>query len=187
MTEIKKEVLSFQDKPYTDKRMILRQYAHNNSLAYQTKLYIINSVSNGNNDILPGIDIEELIDTLLVDGYVAYERFFNAAQDKILAYVPIDPISLTLTNDHKTNSKYWVQENTPETKRVLTESQVLYIKYPILNAKTSFIGQLYTKQIEFSNFEKLTDFTLSYVIKKLRELLGDIKQTDLNILETLKQ
>jgi len=166
-----KSKIRFIDLSYSEKRRKYREFSRENGFAYEMKLYVLDNVLRGKKrNLLLNIDIEEMVNNLLVDGYVAYERIFDN-NDNIIAYNAIDPISLSLVDgDIK-----WVQhEDNPDIKRFLYEEQILYIKYPIIDANDSLIGQIYTKQFKLYNSDKLNDFMLTYICSKVHEQLVDI-------------
>ena len=166
-----KSPIPYRDKSYEDKRRILRQYAIDNGFAYEMKLFILDEISQGlKSEILPGIEIDQYLNVLLVDGYVAYERIFNEDQTKIIDYEPIDPTTLSI----KHNGTYIQYQDYSSMERVLLDKQILYIMYPILDANESLIGQIYTKQVKLYNHDKLNDFMISYIVKKVKTQLTDI-------------
>ena len=169
-----KSEISFRDLPYNKKRQKYREYSVNNGFAYEMKLFTLDRILRGKKrDILPGLDIEMFTNNLLVDGYIAYERVFDTKCENIIDYVAIDPI--TLTNKIYDDKKIWVQyDDKPNMRRVLTEDQVLYVIYPIIDANDSLIGQLYTKQIKLYNSDMLNDFIMTYISDKVREYITDI-------------
>jgi len=174
---IKNEV-KFMDLSYEDKRRKYRQYAVQNGFAYEMKLFIMDEISQGlPKEILTGIEIDQYLSNLLVDGYLAFERVFDSKGEKIIDYQSIDPTTLIIGSDSD-NKQVWIQYNdNPKMKRFLTEDQILYVIYPIIDANDSLIGQLYTKQIKLYNHEKLNDFMISYIVKKVRiQLIDIIKQ-----------
>lgn len=175
------EIITYDDLSYDEKRKILRRYAYKNGFAYEMKLYITDKILEGMSmKSILDLSIERMIDNLLTDGYVAYERIFNLEGTEIIAYDTIDPITLIVTKDTD-NKTIWVQyPDNKNRKRILTEDQILYIVYPIINASDSLIGQLYTKQIKLYNHEKLNDFIITYIVKKLKEQLTDIIKYERN-------
>jgi hypothetical protein len=166
-----KSKVRFIDLSYSEKRQKYREFSRENGFAYEMKLYVLDNVLRGKKrNILLNIDIEEMINNLLVDGCVAYERIFDK-NDNIIAYNAIDPISLTLD---VRNAKWIQHEDNPNIKRFLNAEQILYIKYPIIDANDSLIGQIYTKQFKLYNSNKLNDFMLTYICSKLHKYLIDI-------------
>ena len=173
--------MSFFDLSYQDKREKMRLFAKSNSFAYEMKLFIIDEIIKKmcliNKEILLGINIEDLLNKLLTDGYVAYERVFDDKQKKIINYNEIDPCSLVIDTDD--GKPIWIQyHENPSIKRVLLESQVLYLKYPILDANESLIGQIYTKQIKLYTHEKLNDFIINYVVDNVFEYISEIVEKE---------
>jgi len=179
MSKEKKNV-NFMDLSYEDKRRKYREYAVQNGFAYEMKLFVMDEISHGlPKEILPGVEIEHYLSSLLVDGYIAFERVFDSKEMKIIYYQSIDPTTLITSEMH--NKKVWIQYNDkPELRRILTEDQFLYIKYPIIDANDSLIGQLYTKQIKLYNHDKLNDFMISYIVKKVKMQLDEILEQERN-------
>jgi len=175
-----KTVVSFRDLSYDKKRQKYREYSINNGFAYEMKLFVLDTILKGKKkDILPGLDIEMVINNLLVDGYVAYERVFDVKQENRIDYVAIDPVTLITSIDNGKN--IWIQYNdNPNMRRFLTEDQILYMTYPIMNANDSLIGQLFTKQIKLYNSDMLNDFMLTYICDKVREYITDIIHQERN-------
>jgi len=169
--------IKFGDLSYVDKRSKYRNYAAKNSFAYEMKLLIIDEIlSDYSKEILPEIQTEHLLNIILTDGYVACERIFNDKQTKIEFYKFIDPVTLTVSSP-----EFWIQYNDNESmKRVLSTDQILFLKYPILDANDSFIGQIYTKQIELVQDKKMNDFMISYIIKKIKIQLDELIENEKN-------
>ena len=175
----KDKTITFKDLSYEDKRKKYRQYAVDNGFAYEMKLFIIDEIAKGFKKEVFGLPIERYLSNLLIDGYLAFERVFDSKEEEIIDYQIIDPT--TLISSINDNKKIWIQYNdNPSMKRILTEDQILYITYPIIDANDSLIGQLYTKQIKLYNHEKLNDFMISYIVKKVKTQLIEILEQERN-------
>ena len=79
---------------------------------------------------------------LIIDGFIAFEIIFDPDGKNIVGFKELDPISLRpgveKTSDG-TFKKIWVQyEDVPSMKRVLLDSQIIYISY----AKGNFTGRV---------------------------------------------
>jgi len=79
---------------------------------------------------------------LLIDGFIAFEIIYDPDGKNIVGFKELDPISLRpgveKTSDG-TYKKIWVQyEDVPSMKRVLLDSQIIYISY----AKGNFTGRV---------------------------------------------
>jgi len=170
----------FKNLSYDKKRKLYRRYARENGFAYEMKLFIMSEISQGMpTEILKEVEIERYLYAMLVDGYVAFERLFDSKQEHIIGYQQIDPVTLTAHKEFSTENNerknIWIQYNDkPELKKILTDDQILYVSYPLPDANDSLIGQLYTKQIKLYNNERLNDFMISYIIKKIKTQLIDI-------------
>jgi len=79
---------------------------------------------------------------MLIDGFISFEIIFDPDGKNIVGFKELDPISLRpgveKTGDG-TYKKIWVQyEDVPTMKRVLLDSQIIYISY----AKGNFTGRV---------------------------------------------
>ena len=79
---------------------------------------------------------------LLIDGFLAFEIIFDPDGKNIVGFKELDPISLrpgVEKTGEGTFKKIWVQyEDIPTMKRVLLDSQIIYISY----AKGNFTGRV---------------------------------------------
>jgi hypothetical protein len=79
---------------------------------------------------------------LLIDGFIAFEIIFDPDGKNIVGFKELDPISLRPGVEKSSDGVYkkiWVQyEDVPSMKRVLLDSQVIYISY----AKGNFTGRV---------------------------------------------
>ena len=174
MGKEKDKKIKFNDKTYIEKRQILRQYNFDNGFAYEMRLFILDEILQGL-DLNIKLPIEEIVANMLVDGYIAYERIFDDKQTTIMDYIAVDPATLTSKMDGE--SFVWVQyADNEDYKRVLTQDQILYISYEqiIESSNTSLIGQIYTKQVKLYQHEKLNDFIINYIVKKIKNEISII-------------
>ena len=172
--------IKFNDLSYIDRRRKYRQYVVENGFAYEMKLFIMDEiVKDYPIEFLPNVNTEHFVNVLLIDGYVSYERVFDSEQKSIIEYSENDPNSFILNEMH--GKKIWIQYNdNPDIKRILTDEQILYISYPVPDANDSLIGQLYTKQVKLYNNDKLNDFMISYIVKKVKIQLDEIIEQERN-------
>jgi hypothetical protein len=79
---------------------------------------------------------------LLIDGFIAFEIIYDPDGKNIVGFKELDPISLrpgVEKSSDNTYKKIWVQyEDIPSMKRVLLDSQIIYISY----AKGNFTGRV---------------------------------------------
>lgn len=79
---------------------------------------------------------------LLIDGFLAFEIIFDPDGTNIVGFKELDPISLRPGVEKSNDGVYkkiWVQyEDVPSMKRVLLDSQIIYISY----AKGNFTGRV---------------------------------------------
>jgi hypothetical protein len=79
---------------------------------------------------------------LLIDGFISFEIIFDPDGKNIVGFKELDPISLRPGVEKASDGTYkkiWVQyEDIPAMKRVLLDSQVIYISY----AKGNFTGRV---------------------------------------------
>ena len=81
----------------------------------------------------------------LIDGFIAYEIVYDNKQKHIIELSPIDPMTLVVATDPGTATIIWVQyPDNPQQRRVLLDSQVVYISYSNNNefAETSYVENL---------------------------------------------
>jgi len=133
------------------------------------------------------VDIQNFIDTILVDGYIAFERIRN--EDEVVAYKILDPITL-VPEINRNGRKQWVQFPTDEKmKRILFPDQIIYISCQELFASefVSFADLLYQEQNSDVDFK---DPYLMNLITELPKILlpnfGHLflnKQTAQNVVE----
>lgn len=78
----------------------------------------------------------------LIDGFLAFEIIYDVDGKNIIGFKDLDPVSLRSGVEKSSDGVYrkiWVQyEDIPSMKRVLLDSQVIYISY----AKGNFTGHL---------------------------------------------
>jgi len=79
---------------------------------------------------------------LLIDGFISFEIIYDPDGKNIVGFKELDPISLRPGVEKGSDGKYkkiWVQyEDIPSMKRVLLDSQIIYISY----AKGNFTGRV---------------------------------------------
>lgn len=79
---------------------------------------------------------------LLIDGFIAFEIIYDPDGKNIVGFKELDPISLRPGVEKGSDGVYkkiWVQyEDVPSMKRVLLDSQIIYISY----AKGNFTGRV---------------------------------------------
>jgi len=176
--------VSFDDLNYEKKRKKYRSYAYKNSFTYEIKLFIIDEIAQDYpKEILPGLNTEYFLDSLLTDGYVAYKRVFDIKQEKIISYDAVDPTTLIVGNSSD-NKKIWYQyKGYTDMERILHDEEILYVIYPIIGANDSLVGQIYTKQIELMKNDILNDFMISYIVKKVKIQLDEILEQEMNFFD----
>jgi len=165
--------IDFNDLSYIDKRKELQKFSHINGYAYTIELYVKDGIINkilwdkSNKDGYLIYILDELVDDLLINGYISYEKILDD-DENVIGYNKLDPTSLFCTINKK--SIYWTQYKGDSNERVLTNEQVLYLAYEdiIKNANTSLIGQIYTEQILlYNNNNKMSDFIVKYIIDNI--------------------
>ena len=79
---------------------------------------------------------------LIIDGFISFEIIFDPDGKNIVGFKELDPISLRPGVEKTSDGSYkkiWVQyEDVPSMKRVLLDSQIIYISY----AKGNFTGRV---------------------------------------------
>jgi hypothetical protein len=79
---------------------------------------------------------------ILIDGFISFEIIFDPDGKNIVGFKELDPISLRPGVEKASDGTYkkiWVQyEDVPSMKRVLLDSQIIYISY----AKGNFTGRV---------------------------------------------
>jgi hypothetical protein len=156
----KKDKIDFQDRPYLEKRRILRQLACKDELRNfldivtdaiydNLKTQFITLMKPDGYPIIENHSLYNYIKTFLIDGYLAFEIIFDKKHENILGLNPLDPVSLDACGDS------WIQySDRPEMKRVLTKHQVIYMSYGKFNdSKTSYIEELKESYEKFKMIE----------------------------------
>lgn len=118
---------------------------------------------------IDGITIYQYLRTFLIDGYLAFEIIYDEKATKIIGFKELDPTSLRpdLELRNRIFHKVWIQyDDNEELRRVLTDSQVIYISYAKHNySKTSYVESLVRS---FKYLRMMEDF------KVIRNLSSDI-------------
>ena len=81
----------------------------------------------------------------LIDGFISYEIVYDNKQKNIIELSPIDPMTLVVATDPGSATIVWIQyPDNPQMRRVLLDSQVIYISYSNNNdfAETSYVENL---------------------------------------------
>jgi len=137
-------MIKYIDRSYDEKRKILRQYHFNNINAAELVNYVIYHTEDCKTFQNGLMYKEDILRTLLIDGYVAYEKVFDNSQKRIIAYQQLDPITLTLSLGSTSGKPIWVQyQDKPNMKRLLNEEQVVYMSY-----STNWDGAGHTSLVE---------------------------------------
>ena len=103
---------TYLDLSYDDKLKKIWEYYNLNADTFEIINYIIFKATN--NYV---IDQDIFLNSLLIDGYVAYEKIYNKGKTKVINYVPLSPLSLTPKMDGK--KKVWVQYKGSDNERIL--------------------------------------------------------------------
>jgi len=137
-----KEV-SYMDKPYTQKRKILRRQHFINKNILEITNEVLYKVLKR---VKPNefVDYNEIIRNILVDGYIAFEKIYDS--DKFISLIELDSTSLTISIDDD-GQVMWHQYKGTNKSRILYESQILYIKSPFVSY-TSLVEMIYVNMID---------------------------------------
>ena len=147
--EEKKEV-SYLDKTYIDKRRILRQLSVKDEIREYLNIMtdaIYNSLISEKKifqlDFIEDITLYHYIKSFLIDGYLSFEKIYE--KDVVIDIKPLDPLTLIKTEQELSRlGQGWIQyPDQNEYKRVLLESQVIYISYSDhAYSSTSYVEEL---------------------------------------------
>lgn len=157
--------ITYQDKSYTEKRQILREYSNKDKITYYLDL-ICNECINGhirlstyNNedetnlrpifkDLVKKLGFNDQLNIsiafrdLMIDGYLAIEIIWDDKKENILSFNRLDPTSLVPAYD-KENGNYWIQyPDNNNFKRMLFDQQVIYISYSSNTNSISYVESL---------------------------------------------
>jgi hypothetical protein len=145
-----KKSIDYKDRSYIDKRRILRQLSIKDEIDCFLDIVTDDIVDNLKHypnikEVKNTIDIESVdfwnnVRNFLIDGYLAYEIIFDD-KSKPIALNQLDPVSLVVKMEG--NKKVWIQY--PEDqfkKRILNDSQIIYLMYSDNSSKTSYVEEL---------------------------------------------
>lgn len=130
--------------------------------------------------------IFEYLRTFLIDGYLAFEIIYNENGNRIIGFKELDPTTLKpdLELRNRIFYKVWIQyDDNEELRRVLTDSQVIYISYSkntYAFSKTSYVERL------VRTFNHLRIIENLMVIKNLSSDIMDTYDIDVNIETDIK-
>lgn len=120
---------------------------------------------------------------LLIDGYIAYEIVYDDKQKNIIDLAPMDPITLIVATDPNTNTMIWIQHpDNPALRRVLLDSQVVYISYSNNNeyGETSYVENLIRPYNQLKMIEQarlLYNINQASIYKKFVIPVGGLTRT----------
>lgn len=106
-----------------------------------------------------GITAHNYAKNFLIDGYIAYEIVYDSRQKNVDELRVLDPNTLIFSADPVTKTAIWVQyPNNPQLRRILLDSQVIYISYSNNNdySESSYVEGL----IRPYNQLKLLEYTI---------------------------
>ena len=204
--------IPYQDKSYSDKRRILREYSIKDEIRYYLDLICDECINNNFRfasfnlneesklrpifqDIIKklGFDnqftIYNTFRDLMIDGYLAFEIIWNDKKDNIISFNRLSPDSLVPAYN-KENGSHWIQYPEDEQlKRILFDSQVIFISYSGINEEISYVERLMKPYNQLSMIEncmimyniKISSTTNKYTIpvvglskQKAEENIGSI-------------
>jgi len=150
---------SYIDRPYEQKRKTLRKYYTVNPIAFElcnmVKYKVLLKIDDNK-----FINSKEFIDTLLVDGYIMYEKVYD--DDNLVSVNRVDPLSFTMGMED--GKVIWHQNKGKDNYRVLIEDNVLYVMSPISDFFTSFVEMIFLKVVN-----KDSKYTIKYCVDELVE------------------
>ncbi len=171
---MKNKRICYMDKPYLDKRKILRQYSTeieiDNIVSLMTDVIYNNIMKNFDSSYFKDTNIGEYelynyIKILLIDGYISFEILYDDTQKNIIGINPIDPLTLIMTTDKDNDQEViWIQNPDDEqNRRVLSDSQIIYISYTNSNGfgSTSYVEDLIRP---YNQYKLMVDSMLKYNI-----------------------
>ena len=158
-TIVKKESkIDYRDRTYLDKRRVLRQLSIKDEIRdfldiitdevfdcimYGFRHHPYRSIKDRTGMGMDDITFWHYIRTLLIDGFLAFEVIFD--KDRPIDLQPVDPITMIIQSDPKTNNLFWIQHPEQENmKRILNQKQILYISYSknIAESHISYVEEL---------------------------------------------
>ena len=146
--------VSYLDKSYLEKRKILRNFHFMNSDCYDLTNMVRYKILERIDDEKELIDVNNLIKTILVDGYVAFEKIYDG--DKLSNLIRIDP--LTFNMELIDGELVWFMNKGEENSRILKKEQIIYVSFNNEDF-TSFVEMVYMKVVN-----KTTEWTIKSVI-----------------------
>jgi hypothetical protein len=132
--------IKYQDKSYNEKRKILRRFNYTDSncheLVSEVKYKILKKIKDNK-----FVDKKYVINMILVDGYVAFEKIFDG--DDLIGLNAVDP--LTLITEIKDGEVIWHHNKDTAHARVLYDNQILYLSFD--DSFTSFVEMIYMNMV----------------------------------------
>lgn len=151
--------IAYMDKSYAQKRKILRRFHFTNKdaldLTNLIKYKILKRIKDNK-----FVDKKNIIEILLIDGYVSYEKIYDE-NDNVIALNQIDPLTFVMEMDE--GKVFWHQNKGKENARLLFQSQVLYVGFPN-ESFSSFVEMIYTKMVD-----KNSKYTLKLIVDEMVE------------------
>ena len=167
--------MDFNNKPYIEKRDILREYYINNSEAHRiVKKLAIKIRSKLRNPVIDILDID-LIIKYLIDGYLAFEVGFYSG------FIEIDPETLTISFENL--KLYWIQNMGTDEEMKMPHNEVIYISYDY--HEISFLCSIYTGLIDIKDEDFILDH-VDFIVDKLSTKKLDLHNV-LNIDKIIKR
>jgi hypothetical protein len=116
-------------------------------------------------DFIDDIKLYHYIKSFLIDGYLSFEKIYSQqGKEVVIDITPLDPLSLIKTEQELSRlGQGWIQyPDQNEYKRVLLESQIIYISY---SDETTYIPTSYVEELKES-YEKVKKFENELVYGK---------------------
>lgn len=153
--------MKYIDKSYIDKRQELRRFFHEQPIAYSMIAYIVHNVNlikyQHLSEII-GQDLRNIIKSLLVDGYLAYERVYLNMTNKY-SFLQLDPCYIYFTRTD------WEIRYPNEIIRKIKKNDLVYISYSDISYTdhTSLIEQMMITGLSLDVHKKYIDVLIDRI------------------------
>jgi hypothetical protein len=149
--------MTFRDKPYNEKRAILRQYYIDNKEAHKAvKILAFEVKKKLSRPIIEKLLDYETIISFLIDGHIAFE-IINECVFKL------DPVHIQYTFIN--NELVWVQFPGTVNEKIIDKDTIIYISYDT-HEVVSFLGTIYEGTIDPTDFNFIKDHA-DFIVGKL--------------------
>jgi hypothetical protein len=155
---------TYDDLSYFSKREILRNFYKTDLKAKEIIYNIISSINNKTNIK------SEYLEKLLVDGYIAFERIYDADDNtKCIGVKELEPLSILPSYNYPAKKKIWIINFLDDvTKRVVEHDQIIYLSYKDEDGlKSLSLTEFYYKKYELisSIFYKIIERKIIHKFK----------------------